>query len=68
MSPMGKDADEYARKVREISKKAERSAEQRVAVWRTSEGVSIKRGYWVIRLSHDEAENLARGILAPRRV
>ena len=67
MSTMGRDADEYARKVREIAKKAEKAVEQPVAVWRTSESVCIKRGFRVIRLSHDEAENLARGILAPSK-
>jgi hypothetical protein len=65
---MGREADEYARKVREIRKRAEKAAEERVAAWRTSKGVCLKHGTRVIRLSHDEAESLARGILVPREV
>jgi hypothetical protein len=65
---MGREADEYASKVREIRKRAEKAAEEYLAVWRTSESVCIKKGGQVIRLTHDEAERVAKGVLAPRKV
>ena len=62
MSTIGREADEYARQVREITKRAEAAAEERRA-WRTGEEVCIEHGDQVIRLTNEEAKRLARGIL-----
>ena len=49
--------------------KAEKAAEEcNVVAWRTSKDVCLKQGNRVIRLSHDEAERLAKGILVSGRV
>jgi hypothetical protein len=63
MSTMGRDADNNARKVRQIRTDAERAAHQRLAAYNTTVGIILKRGGHTIRLSHDEAEILARDIL-----
>jgi hypothetical protein len=64
---MGREADEYARKVREIRKRAEKAAEEYLAVWRTPDRVCIKKGTKVVHLTHNEADGVAKSILSRRR-
>jgi hypothetical protein len=63
MSTMGREADQYARKVIQIRTEAERAAHQRLTAYRRDAGIILKRGGHTIRLTHDEAATLAREIL-----
>lgn len=63
MSTVGREADDHARQLREIRKRAEAAAEEYPRFWLTSDaGVRIERGDQVIRLTNEEAKRLARGI------
>ena len=69
MSSMGRDADDHARMVRELKKRAEKAAEkapERAIAWRTSEGFYIRRGGTEIRLTHEQAENSCKGHSRPQ--
>jgi len=64
MSTLGRRADEYARKVREIEKGAQKAANERPAISLTSRGnLRIRQGDKTISFSRTEARGIARDIL-----
>jgi hypothetical protein len=63
MSTFGREADNYARKVREIRKKAEKAASGYMEAWQTPDGVCIAKRGKVIHLSDKEAKHIAEVIV-----
>ena len=64
MSTRGREADDHARQVREIRKRAEAAAEEYPKFWLTSDaGVRIEQGDQSFSPpSHDEAKRVARAV------
>jgi hypothetical protein len=62
MSTMGRQADEHARIVREIRKKAEKTARDYMEAWRTPQGVCVTKRGKAISLTQNETKRLAKVI------
>jgi hypothetical protein len=68
MSTMGREADEYARKIREIRKRAKKAANERPVISLTSRGsVRVRQGDKTIYVSRAEARDISREILVTAR-
>jgi hypothetical protein len=64
MSTFGREADAYARKIREINKRALEVANERPTVSLTSRGnLRVRQGDKTISFSRAEARGIARDIL-----
>ena len=64
MSTIGREADDHARQLRKIWKRAEAAAEEYQDLVTSDGGVRIELGDQVIRLTNEEAKRLAKGILS----
>ena len=64
MSTMGREADKYARKIREIERQAQKAANERPAISLTGRGnIRVRQGDKTIYVNRAEAQDIARDIL-----